>query len=91
MEDKKKALYESPRRVTWDLCDTRRSSNRYVGTALGKCALTTVDGRSFLRSIEHCAPWTIRSRRRIRGGVRRMIGGGGVSNNEKLSIQELLV
>ena len=56
-EEKKTALHERSRRVTWDWCDTQRLSNRCVGSAVGKCALTTADGRILLRSTEHCYTW----------------------------------
>ena len=80
-EEKKTALYEILRRVTWDLCFTRRFSNRCVGRSFGKCALTNADGRRFLRITEHCAPFPRRGRRRIGVGVRRIYGWGGVSDN----------
>ena len=84
MEEKKMDSCEIMQRVTWYWCVTRRFSNRCVGSAFGKCTLTTADGCSLLRSTEHFYPWPKRSRRHIGGGVRRMYGGGGFSNNEKL-------
>ena len=82
--EKKMALYETPRRVTWAWCVTRRFSNHCNGSAFGKYTLTNADGHSFLRSTEHCAPWTRRSRRHIKEYVRNMFGGRGVSNDEKI-------
>ena len=58
--------------------------NCCIISEFGKYELITADGSSFLRSTEHCSPWTRRSRHCIRGGARRIFWGGGVSNNEKI-------
>ena len=76
MEEKKTASYERPRRVTWAWCVTRRSSNCCVGSAFGKCALTTADGRIFFMSTEKRAPWPRSSCRCIGGGVIFVFFGG---------------
>ena len=75
-EDKKTALHKRMRRVTWDWCVTWRCSNSCVDREFGKYALTTADGRKFLRSTEHCPPWPRRSSCYIGEGVRRMFEGG---------------
>ena len=81
IREKKTASYERLRRVTWVWCVTQRLSNCYIGRVFEKWALTTVDGRSFFKSMEHCAPWSRHRFRPIEGGVRRIVfWGDGVSN-----------
>ena len=91
IREKKTASYERLRRVTWFWCVTRRLSNCYIGRVFEKWALTTADGRSFFRSMEHCAPWYRRSCCPIKGGVRRIVFWGEVVINNEAFMQKLLI